>query len=68
MLLNVESYAQAWDGTAANAPSGGWAAGDFAYLTADTSSSNNGIGDFAKGSIIQYDGTSWSLYERKMVG
>lgn len=68
MLLNVEAYAQAWDGTAANAPSGGWAAGDFAYLTADTSSSNSGIGDFAKGSIIQYDGTSWSLYERKMVG
>ena len=68
MLLNVESYAQAWDGTAANAPSGGWAAGDFAYLTADTSSEDDGIGDFAKGSIIQYDGTSWSLYERKMVG
>lgn len=68
MLLNVESYAQAWDGTAANAPAGGWAAGDFAYLTADTSSANSGIGDFAKGSIIQYDGTSWSLYERKMVG
>ena len=68
MLLNVEAYAQAWDGTAANAPTGGWAAGDFAYLTADTSSANSGIGDFAKGSIIQYDGTSWSLYERKMVG
>lgn len=68
MLLNVEAYAQSWDGTAGNAPSGGWAAGDFAYLTADTSSANSGIGDFAKGSIIQYDGTSWSLYERKMVG
>lgn len=68
MLLNVESYAQAWDGTAGNAPSGGWAAGDFAYLTADTSSDDDGIGDFAKGSIIQYDGDSWSLYERKMVG
>ena len=68
MLLNVEAYAQAWDGTAANAPTGGWAAGDFAYLTADTSSADDGIGDFAKGSIIQYDGTSWSLYERKMVG
>lgn len=68
MLLNVEAYAQSWDGTAANAPAGGWSAGDFAYLTADTSSEDDGIGDFAKGSIIQYDGTSWSLYERKMVG
>ena len=68
MLLNVEAYAQSWDGTAANAPAGGWSAGDFAYLTADTSSADDGIGDFAKGSIIQYDGTSWSLYERKMVG
>ena len=68
MLLNVEAYAQAWDGTVGNAPAGGWAAGDFAYLTADTSSADDGIGDFAKGSIIQYDGTSWSLYERKMVG
>ena len=68
MLLNVEAYAQSWDGTAANAPAGGWSAGDFAYLTADTSSADDGIGDFAKGSIIQYDGSAWSLYERKMVG
>lgn len=68
MLTNVEAFATSWDGTAANAPSGGWAAGDFAYLTADTSSANSGIGDFAKGSIIKYDGTSWSIYKREIVG
>ena len=68
MLTNVEAFATSWDGTAANAPSGGWAAGDFAYLTADTTSDNGGIGDFAKGSIIKYDGTSWSIYKREIVG
>lgn len=68
MLTNVEAFATSWDGTAANAPSGGWAAGDFAYLTADTTSANGGIGDFAKGSIIKYDGTSWSIYKREIVG
>ncbi len=64
MLLNVESYATSWDGVTTKT----WSAGDFAFLTADTTSADDGIGDFAKGSIIKYDGTSWSLYKREIVG
>ena len=65
MLTNVEAYATAWDGVTSKT----WAAGDFAYLTADfTQGSGSSAVTFPKGSIIKYDGTSWSLYKREIVG
>lgn len=65
MLTNVESFATAWDGETAHT----WAAGDFAYLTADfTQGSGSSAVTFPKGSIIKYDGSSWSLYKREIVG
>lgn len=65
MLLNVESYATSWDGVSDSyTPT----AGDFVYLTADTTSAGGGIGDFPKGSIIKYDGSSWSIYKREIIG
>ena len=61
MLLNVESYATSWDGVEQKT----WAAGDFAYLTADFTQDGT---TFPKGSIIKYDGSAWELYKREIVG